>query len=310
MVGRYNLTNLKKVIREPEYVLWDIQRSLFDLRHDDGIDVMAEDWDNLLLLDACRYDYFKDQNQIDGTLRPVISRGRRSWEFMQGNFVGKTFHDTVYVTANPHTGKLADDVFHAVEPLYLERWDDEHETVLPGDVVDATLEARTEYPDKRLVVHFMQPHRPYLGPTGEKLQEEYDVRGFNRYVAEKERPSDHRSFSKMVESGTIPVPETRKAYRETLDILLSHVEELVDSIDGKTTISADHGEMLGERLTPLTKPKHGHSFEYLKNEILYEVPWLEIESDERRAITEDEPIQFQRGSDEEIDERLRALGYK
>ncbi|WP_257297844.1 hypothetical protein [Haloarchaeobius sp. FL176] len=310
MSHRYNLKNLKKVMGKPEYILWEAQRILFNLRYEGGIDVMEQDWDNLLLLDACRYDYFEERCEFEGDLQSVISRGGRSWEFMEGNFVGKTFHDTIYVTANPHTGKLADDVFHAVEPLYLEEWDDKNETVLPETVVEEALAAHQRFPDKRLIVHFMQPHRPYLGPTGEELRAKYDVRGFNRHVANEERSHDSReSFSKMVERGKIPAEKAQKAYSETLDIVLEHVAELLDGIDGKTVISSDHGELLGERMNFLTNPKFGHSHDAIRNRTLYEVPWLEIEGD-RRHITEDEPVDTESGSDENLEDRLRALGYK
>lgn len=308
---RYTLENLKKVLGQPGYVGWELQRILFDLRHGgDAVDVMAEDWDNLILLDACRYDYFEAQNGISGDLSRVVSHGGQSWEFMQGNFVGQQFHDTVYVTANPHTEKLQGDVFHAVEPLYLDAWNDERETVLPGDVVDAAIAAHEEYPNKRLLVHFMQPHRPYLGPTGEELQDEYRIHGFNRRVAHGGARTDQPSFSTLLERGTIPIDETRQAYRETLDIVLGHAEDLIDALSGKSVVSADHGEMLGETIIPGTRPKFGHSHKYIRNETLYTVPWLEVPTDDRRSITSDEPIEFEGGDSNTVEERLQFLGYK
>ncbi|WMT06722.1 hypothetical protein NP511_15175 [Natrinema thermotolerans] len=308
---RYTFENLKKALRRPEYALWELQRIAFDLRHSgDAIDVMEQDWDNLILLDACRYDRFEAQNTMSGDLSAVVSHGGRSWEFMQGNFVGEQFHDTVYVTANPHTEKLSDDVFHAVWPLYLDAWDDDHETVLPEDVADAVLEAHRQYPDKRIIAHFMQPHRPYLGETAKSLQEAYEIRGFNRNIAETGARTDQPSFATLVERGEIPIDEARQAYRETLDIVLEHVSSLTDKLFGKTVISADHGEMLGDQLTPLTNPKFGHSHKYLRNRTLYVVPWLELPTDKRREVTSDDPIAVERGDSSTVEDRLRSLGYK
>jgi len=310
MGERYTLENIRKVIRRPEYVGWELQRILFDLKYsDDAIDVMDEDWDNLILLDACRYDYFQDQNTIPGDLSSVISHGGRSWEFMQGNFVGKQFHDTVYVTGNPHTGKLDEDVFHDVKPLYISKWCENDETVLPEDVVEASQEAHEEYPNKRLVIHFMQPHRPYLGDTGKELQREHNLPGFNRNIAHNER-RDGVSFSKLMENGEVSIKKTRRAYRETLDIVLEHVGTLVDSLPGKSVVSADHGELLGERVVPFAPPKFGHSYQYIRNETLYRVPWLEIAGEHRRDVTSDEPVTFDRGEMDAIEDRLHSLGYK
>jgi len=311
MTERYTLENIRKVLRNPEYVGWELQRILFDFKHGSDItDVMDEDWDNLILLDACRYDYFDDQNRIPGDLSNVISHGGQSWEFMQGNFVGEQLHDTVYVTANPHTGKLDDDTFHAVKPLYIDAWSEEYETVLPSDVVEVALDAHEQYPNKRLIIHFMQPHRPYLGDAVEELQNKHEIRGFNRHLAHSSETPDAPSFSTLIEEGEISVDRARTAYRETLDIVLDQVRMLVEQLSGKTVVSADHGEMLGERIIPFTTPKFGHSHEYIRNKTLYQVPWLEVPADERREINSEEPIEFEREDSETVESRLRSLGYK
>lgn len=214
MRGRYTLENFRKLRRQPEFVFWELQRLAFDFKYEnEAVDVMDRDWDNLLILDACRYDYFERQNTIPGELSSVISHGGQSWEFMQGNFVGEQFHDTVYVTGNPHTGKLADDLFYAVEPLYLDAWSETHETVLPQDVVEAAIEAHRQYPDKRLVVHFMQPHRPYLGETAKELQRKHNITGFNRHLAYSNETPDSPSFSTLIERGDISIEKTKGSYR-------------------------------------------------------------------------------------------------
>jgi hypothetical protein len=43
---------------------------------------MEEDWDNLIILDACRYDYFKRQHDFEGSVDRIVSPGKMSWEFM------------------------------------------------------------------------------------------------------------------------------------------------------------------------------------------------------------------------------------
>jgi len=77
---------------------------------------MGEDWDNLFILDACRYDMFADRIDLAGSLESRISLGSSSEEFMERNFVGEQFHDTVYINANPFIPRLNldEDTFHAV----------------------------------------------------------------------------------------------------------------------------------------------------------------------------------------------------
>lgn len=311
MRSRYTLENFKKLWGQPEFVFWELQRLAFDFKYKtEAVDVMSRDWDNLLLLDACRYDYFRCQNTISGELNPVISHGGQSWEFMRGNFVDKQFHDTIYVTANPHTGKLANDLFYTVEQLHLNEWNDEQETVLPQSVVEAATRIYQQYPDKRLIVHFMQPHRPYLGDTAKRLQRKHDVTGFNRHLAYGDEGPDTASFATLIERGEISIQKAKKAYSETLDIVLESVNELLKLLSGKSVVSADHGELLGEKIVPFTTPKFGHSHKYIRNEILYKVPWLETPFEERREVTSDKPIGFANGEPEMIEDRLRALGYR
>jgi len=134
--SRYNYDNFKRSLRNPQLIIEEINRVVsrpigsalgyltdqyFSLKFESGKDVMSADWDNLILLDACRYDFFAEENTIQGDLNRVISKGSRSWEFMKGNFVGRELHDTVYITANPHVGRLEKDIFHTIIPL-LEKW--------------------------------------------------------------------------------------------------------------------------------------------------------------------------------------------
>ena len=57
-----------------------IKRSIlsFYYKRNDGTHIMDEDWDNLIILDACRYDLFEEVNTIDGTLESRISLGSAS----------------------------------------------------------------------------------------------------------------------------------------------------------------------------------------------------------------------------------------
>jgi len=52
---------------------------------------MQRDWDNLIILDACRYDYFKEYNEISGDLEPVVSKASHSLQFMEKIFQEKNY---------------------------------------------------------------------------------------------------------------------------------------------------------------------------------------------------------------------------
>ena len=268
----------------------------------EGLDVINADWDNLILLDAARCDYFEELNHIEGELRRETSRGITSMQFMDRNLVGRDLHDTVYITANPHSDRIPEDTFYYVDHLYARSWDDRIGTVQPQDVVDAAREAHENHPNKRLIIHFMQPHRPYLGETAEKLRERVNLQGAGSH-------NDGIQIWGAVKQRDVSVRGIRKAYAESLKIALNSTSELLDAIDGKSVVSADHGEMLGERILPFTSGVWGHT-EGFSTRMLREVPWLVVESENRREIQSSESIGSNAGLEEdEMKEHLEALGY-
>jgi len=86
----------------------------------------------------------------------------------------------VYVTANPQFHKIREELdceFHAVIDCWWEDWDDAVQTVRPETTTSAALKAAAEYPEKRLFVHFNQPHVPFIGESG---AETFDIEEIHR----------------------------------------------------------------------------------------------------------------------------------
>jgi len=271
---------------------------------EEGTNPFYRDWDNLIVLDACRYDYFAEMNTLEGDLNKVESVASRSPKFMERCFEGETYHDTVYISANAHTATYSNGVFHDVVNVWQDgEWDEEADTILPGEVTRAALEAAETHPDKRLCIHYMQPHSPYIGATG------HELRASDRWdewveLSGQENPN----FLPGIELNGIDVTpeEMRTMYRENLEIVLEEVESLLDGISGKTVISADHGELLGETVGPVPIRVYGHPQLYRPE--LREVPWFAID-DERRETTAEPPATSTEVDEDEAKRQLEALGY-
>lgn len=310
--GGHYLSSVSKAIKDPTIFLNEAERLLakyiFETKYGDGIDVMARDWDNLLILDACRADFFTEHNEIDGELQTVVSRGSASWEFLTANFAGRELHDTILVTANPFVEKLSDDVFFDVCYAELfERWDDSLKTIPPETVVEATLQKNKQHPDKRLIAHFMQPHAPYVGSTGRELYERYEFGVFNPDMKGNEGFTvPEAGIPQAVEEGPIREEELRQAYAENVQIAIKHAARLVERLNGRSVVTADHGEMLGER--ELVRKRYGHRDNIYTPELRI-VPWLIVESSDRREVIAGEPSEFERLDDDVRESRLQALGY-
>ena len=297
-----------------------------------GVYVYDEEWDNLIILDACRYDTFKELNTIGGRLESRISRGSATQEFLVENFLKhpekNNFKDVVYVAANPFVSWLLPaGIFHRVYPVWDYGWDENLLTVPPEPVVGAALEARRSYPDKRLIVHFMQPHFPPLvgrpqGDTGQALKKirSFTMEGVNPdSVANLKRGYPPQVFATTTDGllarGVLTKQETLSLYRENLRIVLSHVDGMLKQLPGVSIITGDHGHLFGERLGILYPfPVYGH-WPGLRLGGLVLIPWLVTVNHERLVIPAHEnaertSVRLSEPDEEKIKDRLRKLGYE
>lgn len=288
---------VKQAIRNPKAAVSVLNRFWNQRfgRHEynpDGIDIFEGDWDNLLILDACRYDEFARQSELPGELEHRISRGSMTREFVTANFTDRTLHDTVYVDSNGHIRKLQDEINADLHDLiYVENDEYGNWSVLPGKVSDAARDAAERYPDKRLIVHYMQPHHPFLGPTGR----EFDYA---------------KGLAPTIEQNDVSRETVFKAYRENLELALDSISDLLPELVGKTVVTADHGELLGERQYPIPIRDYNHPKGVYVEELV-KVPWLVHETGERKEIVAEGPAdEMDESHAEEIEAKLENLGYK
>ena len=293
---RYRLKSSISLISSNPILRWKFER-----QYGRGLDVMQEDWDNLIILDACRYDTFEEHTRFEGKVQKVVSAGNYSWEFMIANFVGKELHDTIYVTANPYSARINESVFFKLISL-IDEWDENTGTVLPEDVTQKAIEVSENHPDKRLIIHYMQPHAPHIG----SIQDEFAQMGFNKYhgMGVQSRTNEGIYIFNAVRQGLVTSERLHDSYVENLRIAEGAVESLVSKLNGKTVITADHGENLGERVLGLRLYEHGND----TPECLF-VPWLELDYESRREVIASEPVSDVRPGESTIDNRLRDLGY-
>jgi len=268
----------------------------------DGDDVLGEDWDSLLVLDACRYDMFARCSGLPGRLERRRSKGSATTEFLTANLDGRDLRDAVYVTANPQLYRNRGSIratFHDVIHVWREEgWNEEHGTVLLETVTEYAARAAEEYPDKRLIVHYMQPHYPFVDSET----------GFDKEHLTGERQEN--VWSQLLH-GTLDVErgDIWRIYEANLERALPHVEVLMDALDGRTVVTADHGNMVGERAFPIPIREWGHPRGIYTKELV-EVPWLVQKDGPRRKIRREAPAtQSSEVAGEVVADRLRDLGY-
>lgn len=280
-----------------------------------------EPWNFLVVLDACRYDFFEAtyEKYLDfgGVLRKAISPASQTMEWL--NMVFPSYYDdVVYVSGNPYVNSkvratdlegnsyFGGEHFFKIVDAWDDGWDDNLGTT-PPESVTRPLASLEFHKAARYVLHFMQPHEPYVGRTYAKfLSPEYAVRrgeagqgprnwgmrvkhsmaialkrelsrslGAKRLwnlSARLNRPVRSQPARIYYEQGFEGI---RNAYKENLELALQSLAEAVrDHLQGRILVTADHGEYLGEG------GRYGHSL-VPRRGLINEVPWLEISKDEK-----------------------------
>ena len=237
--------------------------------------IWSGEWDALLILDACRYDAFSKviHEFLDGELKPVLSPASMTMSWLKEVWGPRTWRNVIYVSATPMVSKRgvfkgfdAGGKFLDVIEVWDRGWDENLSTVPPSRVNLAVRAALTKlrlrglrYPkDCKLVIHYIQPHAPYITlqhvvkaiRSNEALRNEVIDINLRRVG----KPAGKFSIDylligflrNMLGSGKDVRKVIREAYLENLRWVLRHVAELVTRLKGRVVITADHGELLGE----------------------------------------------------------------
>lgn len=281
-----------------------------------GTNVYERDWDVLLILDACRVDTLREVSDEYAFLEDIDtmwSVGSQSDEWMANTFIEgyrEEIGRTQYLSGNGHTGQLFErgslppknnttpvdlsrwdlvdlSAFDSVEMVWKNYHDDTYNVALPSVMTDHAIDAgRKDDPD-RLMVHYMQPHLPYLGRA---MREERPLTDLEREGYEQ------------LETGDADREKVYELYKETLRVALDEIEVLLENIDAnRVAITSDHGEAFGEG------GAYGHP-EGFPHPIVKKVPWVETSASDEG--TREPDLKRDTAERVKLEQHLRDLGYK
>jgi len=243
-----------------------------------AIRVTDEDWDNLIILDACRYDLAK--SILGDIVDYRYSLGSSTDEFLIKNFANSKFYDIVYVTANPFVDKLVKKSFYRVISVWKLEWDEKINTVHPKAVFKYALLAEKKYPDKRLIIHFIQPHIPFIK---DPELTNYDFYKRFKEIEKRNIISSIKTPWTEARRGNLDIKRVWRAYKRNLEVVLPYAIELAKRLKGKTVITSDHGNAFKRLLFPVPIIISGHpSGIYIPD--LIKVPWIVFEKNTQKKI--------------------------
>lgn len=298
-----SIGNLKR------HATWGGYRGIFEFfskaylnreRKYDGKSIFTAEWDVLVILDACRYDLMieveDDYGFIDG-VDTFESLGSMTRGWLQRNFVetdSDELEDLIYVCGNPHSENILDpDQFQILDEVWRYAWDEEAGTVRPRPITDRAITHGRNERFNRMIVHYMQPHVPFLRSASSPNSTLDNFGGGPNHVLD--------DWWK-IKRGEKTEPEVWEDYKDNLRSALDDVELLVENVDAdRLIISSDHGNAVGEYKI------YGHPEVPLP--CLRKVPWCEITTDDSGRY---QPVLNEPSDEAELDikDRLRSLGYR
>jgi hypothetical protein len=303
---KYSLSELRDALRKPRRFGREVERLYSGYvqpgeYNPAGSNLLDEDWDNLVILDACRADLFAEVAALPGRTETRISLAGATYEWVPATFTDRILHDTVYVTLNSYYTRLREAVGSEVHALIdvhqaelpASAYDDRFDIPHPSVLTEHAIEAADRYPEKRIIVHHNVPHYPYLGEFG---RERFPTASSSLVDAIDAKPG------KQLRA------DVRRGYRENIEIGVEEVRRFHEAVPGKTVVSADHGEMLGDRhrFVPVRDWGH-HGGVY--NTHLTSVPWHVMPHDRRKPVASDPPDRSAIAGAEGTEANLRRLGY-
>lgn len=304
------------------YAFYFLPWMTFTARYPVGRQIYDHEWDALIVLDACRVDAMREvapEYDFIRDVERVVSVGSTSKEWISNTFKERyrnEIRDTACVSANSWVDTvLTEDVDWGFWTATKESFLESHEvfsrlmardTVLQSDfetfesigglgadesfgvttaedVTDYAIHTARRSDANRLLVHYMQPHAPYLGHR--------DADGNIDDV-------DHKPFEAL--RAGADRDDVWKRYLDNLRYVLSNVERLLRNLEAdRVVITADHGEMFGE--FGLYEHIGGIPHPALKT-----VPWVETTATDSHSY---EPEIEARTDETAVEDRLADLGY-
>lgn len=292
--------------------------------------IWADEWDVCLVLDACRWDLWKEVvlpkwDAIPAVDTPRLTKSHYSVGSASVEWINETFADsheshwkrTGYVTGNPHTARtpefskqFADESVYPLQgrglpyldEVWADQWGEGFETVPPGPMTERGFYAwnnRERYGFDKLIVHYMQPHIPFR-------QSDWSD-GWRNTLAFGENPMhmDRKGDWEKLRDGEIDITEFWNAYKDNLLWVLEEVNRWIEETNARILITSDHGNAKGEWGFWGHPP--GNPLPCLRK-----VPWVIVDGvgDNKMEVEVPGTPPVNAGQDPNVQERLEALGYK
>lgn len=283
-----------------------------------GKNVFSEDWDILVILDACRADAIDEvahEYSFLSNRSSIWSRGSATREWVAHTFTQQYLSEisqTVLVTANASSrwglleepepdwprsfrqltrwNRVRPDDFLELDEVWRYGPKDPYSgRVVPSATTDRAIANWRSLAPNRMIVHYIPPHHPYVSRALKQNRQLTDI---------------ERTPWEALNTGT-DRSEVWERYIDDLRWGLESVKVLIDNTEAdRIVISADHGDAFGEFGI--------YSHPMIPIPALRKVPWVITEGKGQNSYSPklEKEKKTNEGIEAEVEEQLQRLGYK
>jgi len=303
MVLQNPIHNGKRALRNPNLLKGYLSEKVLatlDRQVSFGMNIYEREWDVLLILDACRYDLFTEFAPTHPVfeefelVEPVYSCASATPVWLDRTFdnaPSDEVADTHYVSCTGFSTRVEDAGLSDIDEVWRYAVDHEYGITRPEALTDAAIDAIRDGDRHRYLVHYVQPHAPFLHCPGRYGSTGGDEGGTQHVWA-------------GLKQGEFDLESVWEDYGQNLLTVLDHVQTVVENVEGTVAITSDHGNAVGELGI------YGHP-RYCALPTLRRVPWVEVTGKGGDEYEVQGRSEMRTGLGEhDLDENLRNLGYK
>ena len=273
--------------------------------------ILQRDWDILIIIDTCRYDFFKETYKDifgdQGKLKKLISPATWTGAWVAEMFHGECLDDTIFISAHKWLnskgpskeqvrvfserlkyGKMireldATKIFKEIVDVWEFGYNEKIRAVDPNIMTKETIKTIEKNPKCHVITQYFQIHDPYIYYSNDLPVKRKKISFENLYNFIGAIISDEVLCKLRELTGRLPVNALsyyylkygeegiRKGYREDLKLMLGYVKKIADKFPDKKVVITSDH---GERLGE--GGDFGHSGQ--RDKVIIEVPWYEISS--------------------------------
>lgn len=300
----YSIDKIKRNISRPGFVVRYFSdkalnriESLIPL----GMNIYEYNWDVLIILDACRVDLFQEfapQHLVYedigsvSSIKSIASTTQKWIPRTFGQAPDELVSNTHYVTATGYAEKIQNpDDLYDITHVWRYAKSPDYGLTRPEAVTDAGIEAIREEGSNRVIIHYSQPHAPFLHCVGK-----YESRAIGS--------EDTQNVWEGLRKGEFEHNKVWKDYGQNLVRVLDEIKTIVENASGKIVITSDHGNGMGEWGV------YGHPG-WAINSKVRNVPWAIATGKGKKTYTIKGQSEMETDVLEpSVEEHLRALGYQ